>query len=81
MRDQFWTTQGYALVQVNYVGTSGYGKEYINLLNLQWGVSDVADAISCVEYPPTELGLQNIRPVDMRQCRLLCKCPTSELSR
>ena len=81
MRDQFWTTQGYALVQVNYVGSSGYGKEYINLLNLQWGVSDVADAISCVEYPPTELGLQNIRPVDMRQCRLLCKCPTSELSR
>src|SRR5271163_4938197 len=50
MRDQFWTTRGYALAQVNYVGSSGYGKEYINLLNLQWCVNDVADAVSCVEY-------------------------------
>jgi hypothetical protein len=37
-------------VQVNCVGSSGYGKEYINLLNFQRGVSDVADAVSCVEY-------------------------------
>ena len=26
MRDQFWTTRDYALVQVNYVGPSGYGQ-------------------------------------------------------
>jgi prolyl oligopeptidase PreP (S9A serine peptidase family) len=38
------------LVQVNYVGSSGYGKEYINLVNFQWCVSNVADAVSCVEY-------------------------------
>ena len=36
-------------MQVNYVGSSCYGKGYINLLNLQWSVSDVADAVSCVE--------------------------------
>lgn len=65
MRDQFWTTRGHALVQVNYVGSSGYCKEYINLLNLQWGVNDVADAVKLcgvswqreASSTPTELGL------------------------
>jgi hypothetical protein len=37
------------LAQVDYVGSSGYGKEYRNLFNLQWDASDVADAVSCVE--------------------------------
>jgi hypothetical protein len=37
------------LAQVDYVGSSGYGKEYMNLFNLQWGASDIADAVSCVE--------------------------------
>jgi dipeptidyl aminopeptidase/acylaminoacyl peptidase len=50
MRDQFWTILGYSLVQVNYVGSSGYGKEYMNMLNLRWGVNDIADAASCVQY-------------------------------
>jgi hypothetical protein len=78
MRDQFWTTRGHALVQVNYVGSSGYCKEYINLLNLQWGVNDVADAVSCVEYlgkgrphrPQQSWDYRTFGPVDMRQCRL-----------
>ena len=50
MRDQFWTTRGYALVQLNYVGSTGYGKDYVSLLDRQWGISDIADAVSCVEY-------------------------------
>lgn len=50
MRDQFWTTRGYALVQVTHVGSSGYGKEYQDLLKRQWGISDIADAVSCVDY-------------------------------
>lgn len=57
--------RGYALMQVNYVGSSGYCKEYINLLNLQWGVNDVADAVKLcgvswqreASSTPTELGL------------------------
>lgn len=50
LRDQYWTTRGYALVQINYVGSSGYGKEYASLLNSQWGVADIADAASAVDY-------------------------------
>ena len=50
MRDAFLTTRGYAVVQVNYVGTTGYGKKYTSLLDEQWGVSDIADAVNCVEY-------------------------------
>lgn len=50
LRDQYWTTRGYALVQINYVGSSGYGKMYANLLNTQWGVADIADAASAVDH-------------------------------
>lgn len=50
LRDQFWTSRGYALVQVNYVGSTGYGKKYIRLLDTNMGVSDIADAASCVDY-------------------------------
>ncbi|EXJ65829.1 uncharacterized protein A1O5_11070 [Cladophialophora psammophila CBS 110553] len=50
LRDQALTTRGYALVQVNHVGSTGYGRPYRNLLAGQWGVSDIADAVSAVEY-------------------------------
>ena len=50
MRDQFWTTRGYAVVQVNYVGSSGFGRDYLRALNGQWGLADTADTVSCVEY-------------------------------
>ena len=50
MRDAFLTTRGYALVQVNYVGSTGYGKKYASLLDEQMGVSDIADCVSCVQY-------------------------------
>jgi dipeptidyl aminopeptidase/acylaminoacyl peptidase len=50
LRDQYWTSRGYALVQVNYVGSTGYGREYVKLLNAQWGVSDIADCASCIDY-------------------------------
>ncbi|KAM0247501.1 hypothetical protein ACHAQJ_009823 [Trichoderma viride] len=50
LRDQALTTRGYAVLQVNYVGSTGYGKKYRQLLNGQWGVSDIADAVSAVDY-------------------------------
>ena len=82
MRDQFWTTRGYALVQVNYVGSSGYGKDYANLLNLQWGISDVADAVSCVEYlagegliDPKRVGITGHSAGGYATAQALCKYP------
>ncbi|KAK5045022.1 hypothetical protein LTR84_010170 [Exophiala bonariae] len=50
LRDHALTTRGYAILQVNYVGSTGYGRPYRGLLAAQWGVSDLADAVSGVEY-------------------------------
>ncbi|KGO36081.1 hypothetical protein PEXP_076000 [Penicillium expansum] len=48
--DQYWTSRGYAVVWVNYGGSSGYGRAYRDYLNGQWGILDTADAASCVSY-------------------------------
>lgn len=47
---QFWTSRGYAVVDVNYRGSSGYGREYRRQLAGQWGVVDVADVLAVAEH-------------------------------
>ena len=47
---QFWTTRGFAIVDVNYGGSSGYGRAYRERLNGQWGVVDVDDAINAARF-------------------------------
>ncbi|KAJ3772596.1 Alpha/Beta hydrolase protein [Lentinula raphanica] len=43
---QYWTTRGFAWLDVNYGGSFGYGKEYINRLWHGWGAVDVEDCIT-----------------------------------
>jgi len=47
---QHWTSRGFAVVDVNYGGSSGYGREYRERLNWQWGIVDVDDNINAAKY-------------------------------
>ncbi len=54
LKVQFWTSRGFAVVDVNYGGSSGYGTEYRRRLNGQWGIVDVADTINAAAYLVSE---------------------------
>lgn len=47
---QYWTSQGFAVLDVNYGGSTGYGRTYRNLLNLNWGIVDVEDCVNGAQY-------------------------------
>ena len=46
---QYWTSRGYAFVDVNYGGSTGYGREYFKRLEGNWGIVDVNDCISAAK--------------------------------
>ena len=47
---QYWTSRGFAVADVNYGGSSGYGREYRERLNARWGIVDVDDNINAARY-------------------------------
>jgi len=50
MNIQYWTSRGFAIVDVNYGGSVGYGRDYRRLLNENWGVVDVQDCVNAPRY-------------------------------
>ncbi|CAL5037490.1 unnamed protein product [Urochloa decumbens] len=47
---QYWTSRGWAYVDVNYGGSTGYGREYRERLFEKWGIVDVDDCCSCAIF-------------------------------
>ncbi len=49
-RTQFFTNRGFAVFDLDYSGSTGYGRNYRERLNGQWGVRDAADAVAAARH-------------------------------
>jgi dipeptidyl aminopeptidase/acylaminoacyl peptidase len=47
---QFWTSRGIAVLDVNYGGSTGFGRAYRERLHLNWGIVDVDDCVNGAKY-------------------------------
>ncbi|MEG3436833.1 S9 family peptidase [Pannus brasiliensis CCIBt3594] len=50
LRVQYWTSRGFGYLDVNYGGSTGYGREYRQRLDGNWGIVDVEDCINGAKY-------------------------------
>ena len=50
MKIQYWTSRGFAVLDVNYGGSTGYGRAYQLRLRGQWGIVDVDDCVNGAQY-------------------------------
>jgi dipeptidyl aminopeptidase/acylaminoacyl peptidase len=63
LRVQFFTSRGFAVVAVNYRGSTGFGRKYRDALVRQWGVTDVVDCVSAARYVVDASGIDAQRIV------------------
>ena len=59
---QFWTSRGIAVLDVNYGGSTGFGREYRERLKLNWGIVDVDDCVNGAKFLAQQ-GLVDLRRV------------------
>ncbi|MEO0376255.1 MAG: S9 family peptidase, partial [Cyanobacteria bacterium P01_A01_bin.17] len=50
LKIQYWTSRGFAVLDVNYGGSTGYGRAYQHRLRDQWGIVDVDDCMNGAQY-------------------------------
>ncbi|MEO0620541.1 MAG: prolyl oligopeptidase family serine peptidase, partial [Pseudomonadota bacterium] len=50
LKTQYWTSRGFAVLDVDYSGSSGYGRAYRERLDSTWGVRDVADVVAAANW-------------------------------
>ena len=50
LKIQYWTSRGWAVLDVDYGGSSGYGREYRKRLEGKWGIVDVDDCCNGAKY-------------------------------
>jgi dipeptidyl aminopeptidase/acylaminoacyl peptidase len=50
LRIQYWTSRGIAVLDVNYGGSTGYGREYRERLDGNWGIVDIDDCVNGARF-------------------------------
>ena len=59
---QYWTSRGFAVVDINYRGSTGFGRTYRQALRGAWGIADVEDTQHAIHY------LAELKKIDKQRC-------------
>lgn len=62
LKIQYWTSRGFAVVDINYRGSTGFGRYYRDALNGAWGLADIEDTQYAIKFLTTQ------QKVDPQRC-------------